>query len=113
MNRYIYLGFDGGDNPICLDSLDHEKVVFIDHERFLDPDLSGQFINSSIAQLAECILIFQEMLEQYWHKRGIDAKLYQRNVPAELIKQTRVGMGKADNRTVSEDGYWSQLLKYI
>ena len=113
LHRYIYLGFDGGDNPICLDSLAHEKVVFVDHESFTNPDLSGSFINRGITQFAECILIFQEMLEHYWQEEGEDADLYVGNIRAGLVKQALTDMHRADPSMVSEGGYWPQLLKDI
>ncbi len=113
LNRYIYLGSDGGGNPICLDSLDQEKVVFVDHESFMNPNLSGSFINSDIAQLAECILIFQEMLECYWQEEGEDADLYEGNIRAGLVEQALTDMHRIDPSIMSEGGYWPQLLKDI
>ena len=113
LNRYIYLGSDGGGNPICLDSQDHEKVVFVDHESFMNPALSGSFINSGIAHLAECILIFQEMLERYWQEEGEDAELYEGAVPARLIEKALSSIYEADPAVLTEGGYWPQLLKDI
>lgn len=110
LNRYMYLGFDGGGNPICLDSADREKVVFLDHERFLDPDLRGQFINSSVCQLAECVLIFQEMLDDYWQEQGAEAELYEGNVPARLVEQALEKMRGADPGMLVEGGYWPEVF---
>jgi hypothetical protein len=56
LHRYIYLGCDQGDNPVCLDNQDQDKVVFLDHEQFDSPNLQGDFVNSSVSQLAACIL---------------------------------------------------------
>ena len=113
LNRYIYLGFDGGDNPICLDSRDQEKVVFLDHEAFTSPELHGSFINSGMSELAGCILVFQEMLEKYWQQNGEEAELYEGTVPAILVEQALSDIYRADPTVVTEGGYWLQLFEDI
>jgi len=113
LSGYVYLGFDGGGNPICLDSEDHAKVVFLDHEHILDPTLRGWFINSGIAELAECVLIFQEMLEDYWREQGEAAELYEGNVPASLVEQAQLKMRRADSAVLAEGDYWHTVFEDI
>src|SRR5262249_13846767 len=52
--QYRILGLDGAGNPICVQEVTGE-VWLLDHEGWFH---SGQFINSSIAQLAECLLAY-------------------------------------------------------
>ncbi len=113
LSRYVYLGFDGGGNPICLDSADQEKVVLLDHEDFLSPALRGRFINSGIGQLAECVLIFQEMLEEYQREQGEAAELYAGDVPAPLVEQALAKMRRADPGVSTEGDYWRSVLENI
>ena len=113
LNRYVYLGFDGGDNPICLDSMDQNKVVFLDHEKFVDPTLRGWFINSGVAELAECVLIFQEMLENYWLEQGEGAELYESNVPTSLVEKALSEMRRADPGVLADGGYWLSVFEDI
>lgn len=113
LNRYIYLAFDGGGNPLCLDSLDQEKVVFLDHEAFTDPELHGSFINTGVSELASCMLIFQEMLEKYWQQKGEEAELYEGTVPAILVEQALSDIHRADPAVEIQGGYWPQLLEDI
>jgi SUKH-4 immunity protein len=59
LNRFGLIGFDGAGNPICLDER-NGHVVLIDHEVLFNPDArdaSIMFVNSSIRQLCECLLV--------------------------------------------------------
>lgn len=113
LHRYIYLGDDSGGNPICLDSEDSECVVFLDHEDFLSPNLSGSFVNSGVAELAACILVFQEMVEVFWQEQGEDAELYEGNVPQSSVEKALRDMWEADPQIQIKVGFWPQLLSDI
>ena len=113
LHRYIYLGFDGGNSPICLDSKDGKYVVSLDYAAFTDPSLSGSFINSGVAQLAECILIFEEMLEVFKRDQTEEAELYRSKVPQSLTEKAMRGMHTADPKVFIKGGYWPRTLLYI
>jgi hypothetical protein len=51
---YRVIGFDGAGNPICIEQ-GTGAVVLVDHEDWFRPH---QFINSSVRQLAECLLAY-------------------------------------------------------
>ncbi len=51
---YRVIGFDGAGNPICVE-LPTGAVVLLDHE---DRFRTQQFVNSSVRQLAECLLAY-------------------------------------------------------
>lgn len=48
------IGSDGAGNPICLEQ-DTSAVVLLDHENQFH---TRQFVNSGVAQLAECLLAY-------------------------------------------------------
>jgi len=56
---YIYLGFTGTGDLICVDEKSGE-VLSLDHEN----EKNNMFINSSIPQLAECLLEYSEFLKK-------------------------------------------------
>lgn len=54
LSRYMVIGSDGAGNPICLRG-DSGAVVMVDHENLFEGET---FINSSVEQLAECMLAY-------------------------------------------------------
>jgi hypothetical protein len=59
LEHFGLIGSDGAGNPICLDER-RGQVVLVDHEVLFDRharDASIMFINSSIRQLCECLLV--------------------------------------------------------
>lgn len=54
VSAYRMIGSDGAGNPICLEQMGG-SVVLLDHE---DRFRSRQFVNSSVSQLAECLLAY-------------------------------------------------------
>jgi SUKH-4 immunity protein len=61
--RYRMIGSDGAGNPICIEQ-GAGAVVLLDHEDWFR---SRQFVNSSVRQLAECLLAYmgEQDLEQF------------------------------------------------
>ena len=53
LSVYKIIGHDGAGNPICLDMSNLGQVVLPDHENFFRSEM---FVNTSIPQLAECLL---------------------------------------------------------
>lgn len=51
---YLMIGSDGADNPICIEQ-GTGAVVLLDHEDWF---CTCQFVNSSVSQLAECLLAY-------------------------------------------------------
>jgi len=107
---YLMFGSDEGGNPVCLDLANQERVVLLNHERRFDV---AYFVNSSVSQLAECILIFQETVETYQFSAGKDGELYEGNVPASLVEQALRDMGRRDPSAVGENCYWSAAMEYL
>jgi hypothetical protein len=59
LEHYAMIGFDGSDNPICVDERDG-RVVAIEHELLFTTNAGDRrvmFVNSSVVQLAECLLL--------------------------------------------------------
>ena len=67
LKQYCILGYDGAGNPLCIDEDNAGRIVLLDHE---DNFRTAQFVNSSIAQLAESLVLVnspsppQQLLKQ-------------------------------------------------
>jgi SUKH-4 immunity protein len=66
LESYGMIGCDGNGSPICVDEWDG-RVVVVDHELLFDrryKDRRVMFMNSSVAQLAESLLIVHTLAKQ-------------------------------------------------
>ena len=84
--NFRMLGNDGG-NPLVLDIESHE-VVILDHEGQFRP---FDFVNSSIAQFMESLLIFEQALIQ---------------APDVNVAKLQEELGQIDPRVTAEQAYW-------
>lgn len=76
--------------------------------------IAYSFINSSVAQLAECILIYQELVETFRAEyNGEEDVLYDGGVPLSMVEATLERMKACDEACVVSNGYWQGALVYI
>jgi len=109
LGSFLILGIRAGGDPVCLDTAHQDRVVLLDHENSF---AVAEFVNSSVVHLAECILAFQEMIEEF-QKEDEDAELYEGNVPLLLVEQTMSRFRQIDPNSVGENAYWPKVLKDI
>lgn len=110
LDPFLILGFNQGGDPVVLDMGHNERIVLLDHEASFEV---RQFINSSVAQLAECILVFAEMVQTYQHTFGDEADLYENNVPPEMVEQAQSKIARIDANALADNGYWVEVFDYI
>jgi hypothetical protein len=105
LQPYLMLGQDVGGDAICVDVANHERIVWLDHEglRLL------QFVNSGIAQLAECLLLYAEMVDAYEREHGVGADLDR--CPSALIQKTAERLREADARAMGAGCFWQQVMQ--
>ncbi len=58
-NTYIVIGSDGSGNPVVLDTTRDNLVEVLDHEDLFE---SAYFVNSSLPQMAACLLVYQQFI---------------------------------------------------
>lgn len=113
LRPYLILGFTQGGDPLCLDT-DHQKrreqVIILNHENAFE---EAEVVNSGVVQLAECILIFQEMIEEYQREYGDEAELYEGNMPLPLVERALARIGRMDKRAAEEGSYWPAQMQDI
>lgn len=87
LENYALIGSDGSGNPICVDERDG-RIVAIEHELLFTTNAGERrvmFVNSSAAQLAECLLL---------------VAAHPRNTGLEAIKQI-------DESAAVQGAFWS------
>ena len=68
--KYWILGYDGEGNPICFDISKNDEIVVLDHE--IEFELF-HVINSSIEELAACLLCYRDFIEKIQADFGEEA----------------------------------------
>ncbi len=107
LSDYKYIGSTGWGDPICLYEGDG-SVVYLDHENDFEYET---FINSSIPQLAESLLVYSQMMKEAQEENGEDAIL-DNNIPERLKKWLSEELKRIDPPAV-EDGFWQAELESL
>lgn len=85
--RFRMLGDDSSGNPIVLDVETHE-IVLLDHEGDFKP---FDFVNSSIAQLMESLLVFTKV---------------ESDAPEVDVEKLRAALHFIDSQVTEKQGHW-------
>jgi hypothetical protein len=64
--NYWIFGSDGAGNPICFDVSRFDEIILLDHE---DLFATRIFMNSSITEIATCLLAIQKFLFQAYNEK--------------------------------------------
>jgi hypothetical protein len=103
--RYRQIGDTGFEDPICLDEEKNGMVVYLNQ----DEEFEKVFINSSVAQLAECLLVFRELVKRAQAERGGDAFL-NGDVPEHTIDWAKKEFARIDELAVFGEAMWEDAL---
>jgi len=106
LTRYLYLGYDGGDNPLCIDTISG-GVIQLDHESDFQP--YGYYLGSSIGHVAEALLIFEETRAEY--ERADDLDQTDKDALEErLISDALTRLKALDADVMAGRNFWSNVL---
>ena len=103
--RYRVIGFDGSGDFICIDQDQGGTIVSINH----DDDNRPNFMNSSIPQLAESLLLYQRLVRRTIQANGEDAFM-DNNISDDLREWFASEMRRVDGVALAEDGFWKGEL---
>ncbi|WP_255255317.1 SUKH-4 family immunity protein [Bacillus pseudomycoides] len=101
---YWFIGTTGSGDPLCIDERTN-KVVYLHH----DNNYEEIFINSSIHQFAESLLLFSKLIDEAIHINGEFAFLdneIQGSVRIWFENEVR----RIDPKAVEKNTFWSEEL---
>jgi len=104
----LSIGFDGAGDPICIDLLDNNRIVALNHE----DDFKPLFMNSSVKQLFKFLTIYKRFGEELIRTRGKDAFLnsnFTDNQLDELINALKV----VDEKALENNTFWKQEVELL
>ncbi len=105
---YRILGCTGSGDPICIDESTNGVVVYLNHDR----DFKRIFMNTSIAQLAECLLAYRDFVNQSINKRGTDAYI-DGNIPETAKEWLANQIRTIDAPALHKESFWGNELRAL
>ena len=106
-DKYITIGVDGSGNLIALNTEMNDRVEWLDHE-----DFSPRYMNNSIHELGELLIIYRDFVDQIQLENGEDAYLEANFTDAQL-QNLKQRMEKADAKVLTEDGFWKSEIEML
>jgi len=98
--NYWFLGSTGSGDPICIIK-ETENVVFLNNGN----DYKEVFINSSINQFAECLLVYSRMIDKAIQINGEDAFI-DNDIPESVINWLKEQLNKIDPKCMGNGYFW-------
>jgi hypothetical protein len=105
-DKYVVIGSCGDGDVIAIDTDNNDQIVWLDHE----DNFSSRFFNSSINSLAECLVIQRNFIQTILKENGEDA-LINSNFTDEQFETLKQKLAVADDRAITEDGFWKADLE--
>ncbi|MFC7677831.1 SUKH-4 family immunity protein [Paenibacillus sp. GCM10028914] len=103
-SKYIYVGFTGNGHPICIDEL-NDEVIYIDY----DNENEEVFINSSITQFTESLLVYVDFIEKIKAENGRRAFL-ERKATNASIEWVANRLEEIDADSLTQGAFWKEEL---
>ncbi|MBW3540219.1 MAG: SUKH-4 family immunity protein [Planctomycetes bacterium] len=100
--RYREIGFDGSGDPICIDESADGAVVCLNH----DNNFQRGFMNSSVPQLAECLLAYRQLIRET-QKRNGDEAFFNGDIPDDLKQWFHDELARIDKAALGDDCFWA------
>ncbi len=104
---YVYIGSTASGDWICIKKQIGD-IYIIDHEEMS----YTLFMNSSVMQLAECLLIYKALVKKAQEANGKRAML-ERNIPADLIEKSKNDLLACDERSLDKGSFWWETMDVL
>lgn len=106
--RYRIIGFNGSGDPLALDDGAEGEVVYLNHDNYFQ----RVFVNSSVRQLAECLLLYREMVDDAITTNGKDA-LLERRIPSKGRLRLEQDLRRTDRKAMEAHCMWWDELQAL
>jgi len=107
-DKFIAIGSDGSGNPIAINTKLNDRIEWLDHDNYF----SASYMNNSIYELANILLIYRDFVTQIQIENGEDALLDSNftDIQFENLKQK---IFSVDNKALIENGFWKNELDLL
>ncbi|WP_430968554.1 SUKH-4 family immunity protein [Spongiimicrobium sp. 2-473A-2-J] len=104
-DKYVVIGSCSDGDPIVINTLDNEKIEYLDHEDYFSP----RFFNTSIISMAKSLLAYRDFVNNLLVENGEDAYL-NCDFSDSQFEKLKHAIKKADNQTYANEGFWKIQL---
>ncbi|MFJ8526923.1 SUKH-4 family immunity protein [Bacillus sp. NPDC094106] len=104
---YWLIGTTGSGDPLCIDERTN-KVVYLHH----DNNYEEIFINSSIHQFAESLLLFSKLIDEAIQLNGEFAFL-DNEIPESVCSWFENELKRIDQKAVEKNTFWYEELENL
>ena len=108
LSPYLVIGSDGAGNPICLDTNNDCQVVHLDHEDWFN---TMTFVNSSLPQFAESLLLVSEMYETANDELSDDE--LRKPIPEKYKQDLFLKIEAIDPRAMADNAFWKPEVSML
>ena len=106
-DKYITIGVDGSGNLIVLNTEMNDRVEWLDHE-----DFSPRYMNNSITELGELLIVYRSFVDQIQQENGEDAYL-DANFTDTQLEALKQKIEQVDGNALTEDGFWKAEIEML
>ena len=106
--KYVVIGSDGSGNPIAINTSKQDRIEFLDHEDYF----SSRYMNNSIKELAEILIVYRDFLSTLLIENGEDAVM-DSNFTDSQFKNLKEKISIIDPKAITEDGFWKEELEML
>lgn len=100
-DKFVSIGTTAAGDPITITPTGEGELYILNH----DNDFEPTFLNSSPQQLAACLILFHQFVEDVVKENGPDAWREQ-NIPEHLQAQFEAALRATDSRATQRNGFW-------
>ena len=105
--KYVVIGSDGSGDVIAINRTRNYIIEWLDHEDYF----SARFMNSSISQLAKCLLCYRDFLAAVNAGKSAD-ECFDTEFSDKQFEELQESLKRIDQRAMQE-GFWKQELEML
>lgn len=106
LKRFVPFGSDSVGNMICIDTVENDQIVLLDHENEFE---KYYFMNNNLNELANCILLYNSFVASIQTKYGEDAFL-DMTFKVEDVHELIKNFNKLDSVILKQSEFWNSEL---
>jgi hypothetical protein len=107
LDRYLVIGFNGCGDPVCIDTVIADQIVYLNHDNYFE----RIFINSSISQLGYSLTYYRDFIESIISTTVGD--FTRRKFSESEYQDLRIKFTENDPYCLDENTFWQSELAYL